>query len=118
MLISNWINSRAALGVSKSYPKGVGSIQALIWAGQKGGFARKSPDGFHWEFEENKVRRYCEIAEFSLLSIAKQLDTNIGVLKYLALNHGIKFKIELGRKYISKEDRDLLIKLFKEKNNG
>jgi hypothetical protein len=114
-----WINISEALRVAKSYPKGPHSKTGLISAGRKGKFIQKSQDGFHWEFNKERLQRYCEIANKPTLEIiARILFTSKGSVKYCALKNGVKFRVDMGRKYLETEDADRLIKFYKRSHNG
>lgn len=118
-MANTWIDIKEALRIAKSYPKGPHTKSGLIWAGKKGKFIQKLENGIRWKFDQDKLKRYCEISNKPTLeSISEKLGASKGSVKYCALKNQINFHTEMGRLYLEDEDEKRIIELYKESHNG
>lgn len=114
---NSWVDINSALKISTKYPKGCYTKAALISAGKKCNFARKN--GYHWEFNAGILSRYCEISNKpTLQSLAEELHTSKGSIKYFCLKHNINFHKEMGRKFLTEIDAQRIINEYPKKQNN
>lgn len=86
------------------------SLQAIRNAGEKYGFMKKADDGFHYVFDDSKVKDYLNCAEqFSTISqFARRIGVSVNALYYQMLKSGIKAKDKYGIKYLAPKDCEVL----------
>lgn len=93
-----WITTEAALQVCKTLggnsPK-YRTATGLYKAGRRGGWARKAPDGYHWEFNLQLLRKVLTGPRLTVIDLAKEANVPL----YRIYNAMRKLSIPNGSQY-------------------
>jgi hypothetical protein len=118
-----WISTKEANSLLKTYNVKM-TKTGLYYIGFKNKFARKAEDGFHTEYEKNKLLDYIKriIQDppegwFSIVDVSNKLKVRISFVYSLINNKKIKYKI-YGRKHINYVREDEIKEYMKAMKEG